>query len=319
MTANTRGSEPLQQKSTGSGYRHISLLYVIDSIINFFVLMVILLVLAFAGYALWDSEQVHSQADKSHYTAYKPTAENEGKTFEDLRAINDEVIAWLTVFDTNIDYPVTQTKDNMKYVTTNAEGRYSLSGSIFLDYRNHADFSDFNSIVYGHNMDKKTMFGEIGLFEDAEYFDRHGYGNFYFDGKDHGIEFFAFIHTDAYNSDVFWPNVPEDLRQEYLDELRDIAINYRDIGVSVNDRIVLLATCSPSTTNGRDILVGRITDETYFITPIEPIPLPTSQSSLIVARPIHLVPFLLKILLAVMITYRAKRAFTPKSQKRRQL
>ena len=285
----------------------------VDSIIGTLVLTAILLVLAFAGYALWDSEQIHSRADKSNYTIYKPTAENEGKTFEELKRINDEVIAWLTVFDTNIDYPITQTNENMKYVNTNAEGLYSLSGSIFLDYRNSSDFSDFNSILYGHNMDKKTMFGEIGLFQDPEYFEFHKYGNIYFDGEDAGIQFFAFIHTDAYNSKFFWPDVPEEFRQEYLDELEANAMNYRDIGVSVDDKIVLLATCSPSSTNGRDILVGRVVDETYFRTP-EPI-IPSLNQTEIIARPIHLVPFLLKILLAAMIVYRVRKTFTPRVKK----
>ena len=285
-----------------------AIIHITDSIIGILVLTAILLALAFAGYALWDSEQIHSQADKSMYTAYKPTVENEGKTFNELRQINDEVIAWLNIFDTNIDYPVTQGTNNMKYVTTNAEGRYSLSGSIFLDYRNSSDFSDFNSIIYGHNMDKKTMFGEVGYFEDKKYFDSHGYGNLYFDATDHGIEFFAFIHTDAYNSSIFWPNVPEDMRQVYLNGLLEEALHVRDIGVSTEDNIVLLATCSPSTTNGRDILVGRITDRILMEDIDEIIDLTSPVQTKIFARPIHLVPFLLKILLAIMLVLKVRQA-----------
>ena len=204
-------------------------------------------------------------------------------------------------------YPITQGSDNMKYVSTNAEGRYSLSGSVFLDYRNSSDFSDFNSIIYGHNMDKKTMFGEIGFFEEEKYFDSHEYGNLYFDGADHGVEFFAFIHTDAYNSNIFWPNVPEDIRQEYLNWLLEEALHFRDIGVSTQDRLVLLATCSPSTTNGRDILVGRIADIPQ-VEDSDETPEPHSpEKTKILARPIHLVPFLLKTLLAVMLVLRARR------------
>ena len=279
----------------------------LDNIIGFLVLTIVLLVLAFAGYALWDSEQIHSQADKSLYTVYKPTAENAGRTFKELRQLNDEVIAWLTVNDTNIDYPITQGTNNMKYVNTNAEGRYSLSGSVFLDYRNNSGFSDFNSIIYGHNMDRKTMFGEIGYFADELYFSSHEYGNLYYNEADHGIEFFAFIHTDAYNSDIFWPNIPIDLRQEYLDGLLEEASHVRDIGISVDDRLILLATCSPSSTNGRDILVGRITD----LAPIEDIDETVEPKSpertRILARPIHVVPFLLKTILAVMLVLRVRR------------
>jgi len=235
----------------------------IHSIVNILVLTMILLLSAFAGYALWDSKQIHQAADKSHYAIYKPTQKNEGKSFKELQAINAEVFAWLHVYGTNIDYPVAQGQDNMKYVDTNAEGLYSLSGSIFLDCNNSKDFSDFNHIFYGHHMARKAMFGEIGEFSDKSMFDTHRYGNLYFGGKDHGIEFFAFVHADAYDSTIFTANVGEGQRQAYLDGLLEKAIHKRDIGVSIDDRIVLLSTCSSDSTNGRDILAGRITDKLY--------------------------------------------------------
>ena len=234
-----------------------------NGIVNNAVLAVIVTLMAFAGYALWDSNQLHSAADSSNYAVYKPTPANEGKSFLELQAINEEVFAWLTVYGTNIDYPVTQGPDNMKYVNTNAEGGYSLSGAIFLDYRNSRDFSDFNSIVYGHHMAKNVMFGELDKFADKDKFDSHKYGNLFFDGEDHGIEFFAFVHADAYDKTVFSANVREENRGEYLDGLLAKATHIREIGVTVQDRVVLLSTCSSDSTNGRDILVGRITDETY--------------------------------------------------------
>ena len=230
----------------------------INTVVNIAILTVIVALIAFAVYALWDSKQLYQSADSSNYTAYKPTEENGGKTFEELVAINNEVFAWLTVYGTNIDYPVAQADNNMKYVNTNAEGDYSLAGAIFLDYANSKDFSDFNSIIYGHHMSRKTMFGEIGEFADRRMFDAHRYGNLYFDKEDHSLEFFAFLHVDAYDSSIFDANVSEHRSQDYLDNLLAKAMYTRDIGVSIDDRIVLLSTCSTSTTNGRDILVARI-------------------------------------------------------------
>ena len=235
----------------------------VTTILNLTVLIIIIILSAFAGYALWDSKQIYSAADKSVYAIYKPTAANEGKSFKELQALNAEVFSWLTVYGTNIDYPVTQGQDNMKYVNTNAEGLYSLSGAIFLDTENSKDFSDFNSILYGHHMAKKAMFGEIGEFSDREMFDTHKYGNLYFDGKDHGIEFFAFLHTDAYDNAVFSANVDEDRRQSYYDDLMAKTMYKRDIEITTRDNIVLLSTCSSDSTNGRDILIGRIVDEVF--------------------------------------------------------
>jgi len=239
------------------------LIKVINNTVNLTVLTIIVLLISYAGYALWDSNHIHHAADKSHYEKYKPAATDEGKSFKELQALNPEVFAWLDVYGTNIDYPIAQGPDNMKYVDTNAEGNYSLSGSIFLDCNNSKHFDDFNSIVYGHNMAKNKMFGDIGTFKDKEIFDSHRYGNLYFDGKDNGIEFFAFIHTSAYDDSLFTAGIKENDRQRYLNNVFAEAIHVRDIGVTTEDRIILLSTCSSDTTNGRNILVGRITDEIF--------------------------------------------------------
>ena len=234
-----------------------------NSIVNIIVLTIVVVLVAFAAYALWDSEQIFQSADKSHYAVYKPTVENEGKSFKELQAINPEVLAWLNVYGTNIDYPVAQGTNNLKYVNTNVEGDYALTGAIFLDCANSKDFSDFNNILYGHHMQKKAMFGEIGDFSDKSFFDSHRYGNLYFGGKDHGLEFFAFAHVDAYNISVFAPGVKGTQRQTYLDNLLTTATHKRDVGVTVEDHIIMLSTCSSSSTNGRDILIGRISNKVF--------------------------------------------------------
>ena len=294
--------------------------WVADNIVNMFVLAVILLLLVFGCYAVWDSGLVTSEASAARYEAYKPSAQDGEISFQELQEINPDVFAWLTVYGTNIDYPVVQGGDNMKYVNTNAEGRYSLSGAIFLDCGNNPDFSDFNSIIYGHHMEKQTMFGEIGRFADKEYFDARRYGTLYYGGEEHGLEFFAFFHCDAYDTKVFKPNITgRDNQQAYLNMLLDMAIHIRyDMPVTADDRIVLLSTCSASSTNGRDILVGRITGEIYgdpFKTEITDktnyIPVIDEFTGLwthspILVRVIIVVLPLLLILLLVVLTYTRK-------------
>lgn len=110
-------------------------------------------------------------ADTNRYEVYKPT-EDKSKSFEELQALNPEVIGWVTVDGTHIDYPVTQASDNDKYVNTDAEGKYSLAGSIFLDYRNQKDFTDFNSILYGHHMADHAMFGDLADFKNRTFLTR---------------------------------------------------------------------------------------------------------------------------------------------------
>ena len=241
-----------------------SLLKIANSIVNFVMLMIILLVIVFGSYALWDSEQVHYAAAAARYEVFKPTPANGGKSFEELQAINPEVFGWLSVYGTRIDYPIVQGEDNEKYVNTNAEGNYALSGSLFLACENKKDFSEFNSIIFGHHMEKQTMFGELGLFSEKQYFDARRYGMLYYDGQEHGLEFFAFLHTDAYDSAVYVSGIQNmEMRQQYLNHLLEKASHTRDLKVRVTDHIVLLSTCSVASTNGRDILAARITGELY--------------------------------------------------------
>lgn len=236
-----------------------------NGFVNLCVLGAILLLLAFGSYALWDSGQVHALASAQNYERFHPSMENETASFSDLQALNPDVFAWLTVYGTNIDYPVVQGQDNIRYINTDAKGNYSLSGAIFLDYRSGPNFSDFSSILYGHHMENEVMFGEIGSFSNKAYFDARRYGALYVGGQEHGLEFFAFVHADAYDHGVFRNGIVEpEARQAYLDMLLQLALHTRpDVSVTTNDRIVLLSTCSESSTNGRDILIGKITGERF--------------------------------------------------------
>jgi len=108
------------------------------------------------------------------------------------------------------------------------------------------------------------MFGEIGSFVQKSYFDARQYGQLYYDGKEYGIEFFNFLHTHAYDGTVYKTRITErEAKQAYLERLLEIAIHTRDLDVTADDRIVLLSTCSETSTNGRDILIGRISDELF--------------------------------------------------------
>lgn len=236
-----------------------------DSVVNFAILVALIGLLGFGTYSLWDSKQVFAVADAKQYSEFKPAADEEASlSFEELRKMNPEVFGWITVYDTHIDYPIMQGEDNMKYVSTDAMGKYCMTGGIFLDYRNQQDFSDLNSIFYGHHMAESAMFGDIGLFVDETYFNQRPYGNLYFEDKNHGIEFFAFLEIDAYDTSVFGTPVTGDKeKQAYLDNLFDIALHSREIDVTIEDHLILLSTCTSTSTNGRHLLVGRVVDQVF--------------------------------------------------------
>ena len=236
---------------------------IIDHMVNLTALLLVLMTMFLSCYMLWDSNQVYQAADAKNYEAYIPT-EKHTKSFEELQKINPDIIGWIRVNETNINYPLLQAEDDDTYMNTDAEGRYSLSGAIFLHCANKPDFSDFNNIIYGHHMEKHMMFGDVGLFTEKKYFDEHPYGNLFFDGKDHGIEFYALLQADAYNEKIFSVCADtSEARQAYLQEIEANALHRRNLKITENDHLVLLITCTSEMTNGRNILVGRLTDQVY--------------------------------------------------------
>ena len=299
---------------------------VANGAVNAAVLVVILLLLAFSGYSLWDSNQVFSLASSVQYEKYEPTAENKGITFSELQEINPDVFAWLNVYGTHINYPVVQGEDNKKYVNRDAMGGYSIAGALFLDTHCSPDFSDSHSIIYGHHMEKQAMFGEIGLFAEKRYFDDRRYGTLHYEGKAHSLEFFAFIQTTAYNYELYQTGITNKAEQEYyLDALLRQAQHVRaETSVTAEDRIVLLSTCSESSTNGRSILAAKITDEPPHGDPFETKktdiqhPVIDSITNLWTGVPVWgrvvIAVLLLLILLALILTYTKRRSKKKKSR-----
>ena len=235
----------------------------LDRTFNLAVLVILLLLLAFGCYALWDSRQVHTAASSTAYEVFKPTAENPG-SLEELVRINPEAVGWLTIYGTGIDYPLMQAEDNRKYINTSATGEYSLAGAIFLDYCSAPDFSDYRTLIHGHNMAENAMFGQISDFAQQDFFDSHRYGNVFYDHKDHGLIIFEYLQADAYDDDIYhsWPETEEE-KTEYYDRLTArakilSADSFRDAG-----HIVVMSTCATGFTNARDLLVGVITEETF--------------------------------------------------------
>jgi sortase B len=109
-------------------------------------------------------------------------------------------------------------------------------------------------------MDGDVMFGEIPYFMESDYFESHTTGTVFTIEHTYYVKWFACIKTNAYDVQIYNPSAYTDQKSmsKLLDYIKSIAVQYRDIGVSASDRIVALSTCETATTNGRIILVGRM-------------------------------------------------------------
>jgi len=187
--------------------------------------------------------------------AYKPAPEetvNQGVI--DLQAKYPDVVGWLTVPGTKIDYPFVWYEDNDYYLRRDLNGDHATAGTLFMDYRCEKDFSSPNTIIYGHHMKNGSMFGTLKAFAGKEFFDAHTQGTVYLPRETLTLEFFAYLVVKHTDSEIYSAQPGEG----YLDYVRQNARQYRDIGLTGGDKIVTLSTCSYEFQNARMVLLARV-------------------------------------------------------------
>lgn len=240
----------------------IKTIRIADKLLNGVIAFVCLVVLLYSILGLWDSYSVYKSAGNSDIIfSYKPKGKNDTQSLKGLQEINPDVCGWLTIKDTSIDYPLVQGKTNMEYINKDVEGNFSLSGSIFLDYRNNTNFDDSYSIVYGHHMEGGRMFGNLASFLKEDYFNQHQIGTLYQMDSSKTIQIFAVVESDAFDSILFHP-IKEDRfsKETLLKRIDEKAIHRRTIPINDGDDIIGLSTCYNTNTNGRILVFGKLVE-----------------------------------------------------------
>lgn len=221
--------------------------------------------LLYSGYALWDTACIYYDASvPQEIETYKPVLEGDNQpTFAELRALNPDVCAWLTIENTPIDYPIVQGKDDSEYLNKDVTGAFSLSGSIFLGVNNHPDFSDDYSIVYGHHMDYDAMFGDLTEFTDTDFFAQHPSGWLILPDKTYALQIFACVEADAYDQTLYrvLPAGSGETAQ-LLSYIEANACQQRDVGVNEQSHILALSTCAGASTNERVLVIAKLEEAT---------------------------------------------------------
>lgn len=190
-------------------------------------------------------------------------ASNSAK-FAALREQNPDCIGWLSIEDTNLDFPVMFAPDNKDfYLRHDFSGTYSVYGVPYLDEKTTLGANDQsdNLIIYGHNMKTGTIFGCLTGYKKADYYAEHPMIEFdtvYGDGT---YEVFAAFAIDVVADPSFvyneYVDMDETTYNAYLDEV--IARSDVDSGIrpSYGEQLLTLSTCEYSTDNGRYVVVAR--------------------------------------------------------------
>lgn len=257
----------------------------------FFSLLVLALV-AIAGVSAWqiyvplqeDAESVRAYDDLTAYVRLpeislpsEPPEENRPGTsaseepeeqpgpvlpqvdFDALRAINPDVVGWLVIDGTSINYPVVQGTDNQYYLRHLFTGEYNVSGCIFLDSRNAGDFSDQHSILYGHHMGNGTMFNGLMDYKEQAFYDAHPTALLLTPAANYEIKFFsgyvANVRADAWQVEFG----SEGKFTDWLQAVEAKSVFQNDMEPSLEDRVLTLSTCSYEFENARFVLHGVLT------------------------------------------------------------
>lgn len=165
--------------------------------------------------------------------------------FDYLLGINPEVVGWIRVENTNIDYPMVQAGDNEKYLRLTISGEWNNAGSIFVDYRVDQPFASPNTIIHGHNQRNNMMFHELVNYADESYFNSHQRVLIYTpDGTCSTYQVFAFYKSPkrSVTYDCSYASTGE--YQAYLDYIADTSWYHNGTVVTTDDRIITLSTCS---------------------------------------------------------------------------
>ena len=164
--------------------------------------------------------------------------------WEKLHKINPDIIAWIKVPGTKIDYPVLHCNKWNEYLHKDYSGEFNKPGSIFIQPETEKDFNDFHTIIFGHNMRNKSMFGSLHSYEEESFWRKHRMIYIYQPGKAIRYRIFA-VYDCKDGSEIYRTEYKDDnAKKEWIEIIRKESYFPVNDSVKVDDHILTLSTCS---------------------------------------------------------------------------
>lgn len=180
--------------------------------------------------------------------------------YYELYSKNNDMVGWLNIPDTVVDYPVVQAKDNDFYLHKDFYKNYQFCGIPFIDYQSAQ--TSFNSVIYAHNMKNGSMFAAVAKYEDKNYYNTHkiiNYDTLYKKGRYEVIAAFA---TTVGSKNEFKYYEYADIEDEsgfneYLNKVKAVSFYNTGVTAEYGDNLITLSTCAYHTSNERFVVVAR--------------------------------------------------------------
>ncbi|MEE3498530.1 MAG: class B sortase [Ruminococcus bromii] len=190
--------------------------------------------------------------------------------FDALANTNDEIYAWITIPNTNIDYPVLQSKtSDLFYIDHDVNKNYLFAGSIYSEFSNLRNFSDRDTVLYGHNMLDGSMFADLHKFEDEDFFNENKYIYIYQKNRKLTYEIVSAYNYDSRHIMNSFNFADDNVFQEYINDVMNPHSDVRnvnsDVELNLDSKLLTLSTCLNGNNDGRFLVQGvLIKDEPTY-------------------------------------------------------
>ncbi len=173
---------------------------------------------------------------------------------------NEDIVGYLEIEDTTINYPVLHFEDNDFYLNHNIYKEPSQAGSIFLDYENDIEVLDYNTVIYGHNMREDIMFHSLRYYENENFYNDNKYVKFTTLYNEYVYEIFSAYETDIYFPYIYVIFESDEKFYELSKQFKEKSLYETNVDITSDDKILTLSTCtsSPLTPNNRFVVQGKL-------------------------------------------------------------
>lgn len=183
--------------------------------------------------------------------------------YDGLKSVNEDFVSWIYYEPVELSYPVVQGTDNDFYIDYTFEKKENGAGAIFMDFRNAPDYSDYNTIIYGHNMKNGTMFAAVkDLLNQPDVVIENPYFYIFTETKTYMYEIFALYLTDA-NSQVYDLVEDEAAQKQNFAYITENANILTQKQLTASDKVVTLSTCYMPNGDSRVVLQGVLIAEEF--------------------------------------------------------
>ena len=218
-----------------------------------------------------EKENVELESEKKGETISTENTEEQNVVTErtlqvkQLQEQNADIVGWLEIENTNINYPVLQGTDNSYYMTHNYKKENSRNGSIFLDANYNWNIASNNLLIYGHNLGNGMMFQELLKYEKESFYREHPVIRFTTAEEDAEYEIISVFKSRVYHKSeknvfryyFFLNSESEEEYNQFVKNAKNASIHPIDETASYGDQLITLSTCSYYVEDGRFAVVGR--------------------------------------------------------------